>query len=181
MRLRALFASALALVALRADAVTYVAATVIEGDDVPVTVSLSDVAGGCEVSLSIAAGSGTILGLFANTTDEAAIPNLGVSDPNGVLAQWQFGPANKVWKVGAGNQIYPIDSWDYGVMTVATGSGPPIESATFTLTGISAAQITGASTQGYVLGVRVKGTNGAVGNSKMGLAVGTPPLPDRRP
>jgi RHS repeat-associated protein len=174
MRLRLLLAASLTLAAASAEAVTYVAATVIEGDDVPVTVSLTDVAGGCEVSLSIAAGSGTILGLFANTTDEPAIPNLGASDPNGVLAQWQFGPANKVWKVGAGNQIYPIDSWDYGVMTTATGSGPPVESATFTLTGISAAQIAGASTQGYVLGVRVKGTNGSTGSSKMGLPVGAP-------
>ncbi|HEU4429358.1 MAG TPA: hypothetical protein VFT98_11435 [Myxococcota bacterium] len=163
MRARALLAAALALAALRAEALTYIAATPIGEDTVAVTVSLTDVAGGCQVSLSIPAGSGTILGFFANTSDEEALSSLGVSDPNAALAQWQFGPANRVWKVGAGNQIYPIDSWDYGVMTTATGSGPPVESVSFTLTGITTAQITGASTAGYILAVRVKGTGGSVG------------------
>ncbi|HEU4427392.1 MAG TPA: hypothetical protein VFT98_01445, partial [Myxococcota bacterium] len=172
MQLRTLLAAALAFVALRAEAITYIAATPIAADDdVPVTVSLDDVAGGCQVSLSIAPGSGTIFGFFGNTTDEAALSTLGVSDPSGVLAQWQFGPANQVWKVGAGNNLTPVDSWDYGVMTVATPTGPPLESISFTLTGITTAQIVNASTAGWILGVRIKGTNGAIGHSRMGVPV----------
>lgn len=165
------------LVASPALAVTYQFATPIAGDNVPVTLALTDLAGGVEVTVSIPPGTGDLLGVFGSTTNEAGLSGMAVTSPSGVVTQWQFGPANGVWKVGGGNVMSPVKTFDWGLKLGATGSGGGgVLTATFTLTGISVAQLTGGSTQGWVFGVRIQGTSGPQGSAKIGMPVGTPPV-----
>jgi hypothetical protein len=97
----------------RAAAVTYRFATPISGDQVQVTVALTDAPGGgaVDVTVSIPPGEGDLLGLFGNVADESLILAMGVEDPSGLITQWQF-QANQVWKVGGGNTMAPVKSWD---------------------------------------------------------------------
>jgi hypothetical protein len=160
-----------------AAAVTYQFATPISGDVVQVTASLEDVLGGVDFTVSIAPGSGDLLGLFGSVTPESLVPQLSVANPTGVVTQWQF-QANAVWKVGGGNTMSPVKTFDFGVKLGQTGGGGgALTEASFGLRapGLTVASITGASTQGWVLGVRIQGTSGPEGSSKLGLAVGTPP------
>ncbi|MCP5057566.1 MAG: hypothetical protein GY937_12695 [bacterium] len=177
-----------------ATAVTYAFSTPISGDSVDVTLSLTDVAGGVQVDVSIPSGEGDLLGLFGNVTTESLVPGMGVTDPSGIVTQWQF-QANKVWKVGGGNTMSPVKKWDWGLKLGQTGSpgGVVVESASFTLTGVTVAELTGTDNQGWVFGVRIQGTQpsggakvgmpvgGAkvgmpVGGAKVGMPVGTPPV-----
>jgi RHS repeat-associated protein len=139
-----------------------------------VTVGLDDVAGGTEVTVSIPPGSGDLLGFFGNVVNESLVPGMGVSS-GGVVTQWQF-RANQVWRVGFGNNMLPVLGWDFGLKLDRWLFGAPVENATFTLTGISVAQLVGAANQGWIFGVRVQPASGIVGGSKIGMPVGTPPL-----
>lgn len=159
-------------------AVTYQFSTPISGDSVPVTVSLEDVAGGVDLAVSIPPGAGDLLGLFGNVAPESLVPELGVSNPTGVVTQWQF-QANAVWKVGGGNTMAPVKTWDFGVKLGQTGGGGgALTAASFGLRapGLSVGSLTGASTQGFVLGVRIQGTSGPEGSAKVGLGTGVPPV-----
>ena len=73
----------------------------------------------------------------------------------------------------------PVKTFDFGVKLGQTGGGGgALTEASFGLRapGLTVASITGASTQGWVLGVRIQGTQGPEGSSKLGLAVGAPPV-----
>ena len=96
-----------------AFAVTYQFATPIAGDSVVVTLELEAVAGGTELTVSIPPGAGDLLGVFGNVTPESLLSGMDVSDPNDVVTQWQIGPKNKVWKVGSGNVMSPVKTWDW--------------------------------------------------------------------
>jgi YD repeat-containing protein len=168
------------ITARRSEAVTYVFQTPIAGDNVPVTVVLDDVAGGggVDISVSIAAGSGDLLGLFGNVVDEPLVPSLSVQGTTGIVTQRQFA-ANQVWKVGGGNVMTPVTNWDWGVRLGHAGSAAgAITSAHFALVapGLTSAQIIGAANQGWVVAVRIQGTSGSEGSAKIGLAAGTAPL-----
>jgi len=151
--------------------------TPISGDVVPVTVELRDGTEGVEVALSIPAGEGDLLGLFGNVGDESLLSSLGIADPTAIVTQWQI-RANRVWKVGGGNTLAPVRTWDWGVKLGATGSpgGAVVESAAFTLTGpgLTVDELLGAQTEGWVLGVRIQGTAGPEGSSKLGLSEDAP-------
>jgi hypothetical protein len=70
----------LALLALprQASALTYVFSTPISGDSVPVTLTVTDAAGGgVDLTVSIPAGHGDLLGLFGNVVNEALLPSMG--------------------------------------------------------------------------------------------------------
>jgi len=137
-----------------------------------------------EVTVSIPEGSGDLLGLFGNVLDESLLPDLVVEDPTGIVTQWQL-RANRVWKVGGGNVMAPVRSWDWGVKLGATGSpgGVVVEEATFALVGpgLTAHRILAAATEGWVLGVRVQGTAGSEGSSKLGLSEDAPRLAIEEP
>lgn len=62
----------------------------IVGDSVPVTLTLTDVAGGnaVEITVAIPEGSGDLLGLFGNVTNEAIVPQLAFSRPLLVAHGW---------------------------------------------------------------------------------------------
>lgn len=162
-----------------ADSVTFVASTPIAGDSVPVTVTLADAPepDAVEISVSIAPGSGDLLGLFGNVVPESLVPGLTVVDATGVVTQWQAGP-NQVWKVGGGNVMSPVKTWDWGVRFGQAGSGGgAIHAASFRLTasGLTAASLADAATQGWRLGVRIQGTSGPEGSAKIGIAASQPP------
>ena len=164
-----------------AQALTFVFDTPISGDTVSVTVTLTDVAGGVDIDVSIPSGEGDLLGIFGNVTDETLVPNLSVQDPVGVVTLSEF-RANKVFKVGTGNVMTPVKNWDWGLMLGATGSsGGFLETASFGLRapGLTVATIIEASNQGYVLGIRIQSTGGPEGSSKMGL--GDDVLPNQPP
>jgi hypothetical protein len=159
-----------------ASAVTYQFQTPIAGDTVPVTLQLTDVAGGnaVDVTVSIPAGQGDLLGLFGNVVSASVVPSMAVTSATGIVTQWQF-LANQVWKVGSGNVMSPVKNWDWGLRFAQNGSaGGAITSASFRL---SVAQLTGAVNQGWVFGVRIQGTLGPGGSAKIGMAAGTPPVP----
>lgn len=162
-----------------ASAVTYQFQTPIAGDTVPVTLQLTDVAGGnaVDVTVSIPAGQGDLLGLFGNVVSAGVVPSMAVTSATGIVTQWQF-LANQVWKVGGGNVMSPVQNWDWGLRFARNGSsGGAITSASFRLTGtgLSVAQLTGAANQGWVFGVRIQGTL-PQGSAKIGMAAGTPPV-----
>lgn len=171
----------LAIGSLPASAVTFTFNTLISGDVVTVTVEFTDAPEGdaVDIALSIPPGDGDLLGLFGSVVDETLVPQLAVVDPSELITQWQFA-ADQVKKVGAGNTMLPVDSWDWGVKIDDQGSsGGAIESASFRLTapGLTVDQIAEASNQGWVLGVRLQTTGGAEGSAKIGLPVGQPPDP----
>lgn len=182
-------AALLALAALGArdvGAVVLQFETPISGDPVPVTLSLSDVPGGdgVDVAVSIAPGSGDLLGLFGNVADESLLSSLAVEDPAGIVSQWQI-RANRVFKVGGGNTMAPIKTWDWGLKVGATGSpgGIVVESAAFRLVapGLTVDELVGAATQGWVFGVRVQSTQGPEGSAKVGLSGDAPRIRIERP
>ncbi len=117
-----------------ADAVTYAFATPIAGDSVQATLTLTDAPGGngVDITVSIPAGQGDLLGFFGNVTPETLVPQLSVPC-NGVVTQFQAS-ANKVSKVGAGNVMNPVGTWDWGVRLGQNGSaGGAITTAAFRL------------------------------------------------
>ncbi|MEX2206810.1 MAG: hypothetical protein WEF50_11335 [Myxococcota bacterium] len=162
-----------------ADAVTYAFSSPISGDSVQTTLTLTNAPGGngVDITVSIPAGQGDLLGLFGNVTPETLVPQLSVPC-SGVVTQFQASK-NKVSKVGAGNVMNPVGTWDWGVRLGQNGSaGGAITTATFRLQapGLSIASLTGASTQGWVFGVRIQSTLGPDGSAKLGLAAGTLPV-----
>lgn len=187
LRLRRLAASASVLMgmalaaSLPATAQTFTAtfATPIAGDVVPVTVVLTDVPAGdaVDVTASIPAGAGDLLGLFGVLATEGLAAGMAVDDPSGVVTQYQFQP-NEVWKVGGGNTMSPIRQWDWGLRFGGAGSaGGPLESVELRLTGpgLSTEELLLASNQGWILGVRIQSTTGTEGSAKIGLGVAEPP------
>ena len=174
----ALFAAALCSVASSATALTYDLTTLISGDTVAVTLELTDTAQGVLVTVSVPSGEGDLRGVFGNVGEESLVGGMGILDPNGVVTQWKFS-ANKVHKVGAGNKTNPVDGWDWGVALDAQGGGGgALETASFTLTGVTVADLLAAANDGWLLGVRVQETLGLENSGKMGLLDGTPPLED---
>ncbi len=69
---------------------SFEASTPIAGDSVPVTVTLADAPEGdaVDVSVSIPAGAGDLLGLFGNVSPESLAGALAVADATGVVTQW---------------------------------------------------------------------------------------------
>jgi hypothetical protein len=132
---RLLAALALVLAPAVAGAQTWTFSTPIAGDSVPVTVTLANAAGGgVDVTVSIAPGTGDLLGFFGNVVPETIIPSMGVTSAPGVVTQWQF-LKNKVSKVGGGNVMTPVGTWDFGLKLGQTGGGGgAVTSATFRLT-----------------------------------------------
>lgn len=169
MRVLGLTASVIALSLLcarTAAAVTYLFATRIAGDTVPTSVMLTDTQFGdaVDITISIPAGQGDLLGFFGNVTPETLVPQLRI-ECSGVVTQFQAN-TNKVSKVGPGNVMTPVGTWDFGVRLGQNGSGGgAITTATFRIRapGLTVASLTGASTQGFVFGVRIQSTLGAEG------------------
>jgi hypothetical protein len=158
-----------------AAAITYQTSTPISGDVVPVTVSLSDVPGGgaVNVTVSIPQGDGDLLGFFGTVSNKSLVPQMSVTS-TGIVTQWQFA-AGSVSKVGGGNTMAPVNTWDFGLQLGHQGSsGGPITSASFQLLapGLTSAQLTGSSTQGWIFGIRIQSTPGPTGSSKIGLSTG---------
>lgn len=137
-----------------------------------------------DVTVSIEPGSGDVLGLFGNVAHEALLSSLALEDPAEVVTQWQI-RANGVSKVGGGNSMAPVKTWDWGVKLGATGSasGGVVESAAFRLVapGLTVADLVGAATQGWVFGVRVQSTAGPEGSAKVGLSGDAPRIRIERP
>ena len=104
--LRLLLVAVAWLAASPAAAITYQFSTPISGDVVPVTVSLEDVPGGVDLTVSLAPGSGDLQGLFGSVTPESLVPQLSVANPTGVVTQWQF-QANAVWRSAAATRCRP--------------------------------------------------------------------------
>ena len=122
-------------VPLRADSEELSFSTPISGDSVAVTLTLTDAPGGdgVDIAISIPPGSGDLLGLFGSVSDESLVPQLGLSDSEGIVTQWQFA-VNQVKKVGAGNTVLPAKDWDLGLKLGRQGSADgPTESASFRL------------------------------------------------
>jgi len=164
-----------------AYAITYTFSQSISGSDiVPVTVSLTDAAGGnaVDVTVSIPDGQGDLLGFFGNVTVASLIPQMTVSS-SGVVTQWQFA-SNAVSQVGGGNNLNPAKKWDLGLRLGRQGSaGGAVTTASFRLQGpgLTVAHLTGAAQQdGYVFGIRIQSTLGPQGSAKIGMATGTPPV-----
>ncbi len=155
----------------RAD--TYVFSSSIENTAVPVTLSLEDVTGGTQVQVSIPPVAGDdLIGVFGSVTSEPLLNGLGVSAAEGQVNQWQIGPPDKVWRVGADNGMLPVNTFDWGVRL----GNSIVSSATFTLTGVTAAQIRDASTQGWVFGVRLQTSSTRPDGAKVGMPVGAPTI-----
>ena len=159
---------------------TFVLQVPISGDVVAVTLEIVDApgGGGVDFDVSVPSGEGDLLGLFGNVVDESLVGQLSVDNPTGILTQWQF-KKNKVWKVGGGNVMAPVKKWDWGLRIGQNGSaGGAVEQASFGLRapGLDVAQVLNAVNQGWVFGVRVQGTSGSEGSSKMGLPDGQPPV-----
>jgi hypothetical protein len=157
-----------------AGAITFVASTPIAGDSVPVTVTLVDASGGngVDVTVSIPAGQGDLLGFFGNATPETLVPSMAVVDASGLVTQWQFA-ANQVWKVGGGNVMSPVKNWDFGLRFASQGSaGGAVTSASFRLTapGLTTAGLVNAFNQGWRFGIRIQSTLGPEGSAKIGVA-----------
>ena len=151
----------------RALAVTFVFNTPISGDSVSTTLTLNDVpgGGGVDVTVSIPAGQGDLLGLFGNVTQEAMLPSMTVESPDGLITQWQFS-ANNVVKVRSGNTMAPVTTWDWGVRIDRQGAAAArSRPASFRLggSGLDVTKLVGASTAGWVFGVRIQATNGPRG------------------
>lgn len=152
---------------------TYVFSTSIQGPSVPVTLSLTDVAGGTEVQVSIPQVAGDdLLGVYGSVTSEPLLNGMGVSGAEGQVNQWQIGPPDKVWKVGSDNGMDTLNTFDWGVRV----GNSIVASATFTLTGVTAAQLRGASTQGFVFGVRLQSSPTRPDGGRMAMPVGTPTI-----
>ncbi len=157
-----------------ASAITFVSSTPIAGDSVPVTVTLVDAPGGSgvDVTVSIPPGQGDLLGFFGNATPETLVPSMAVVDQAGLVTQWQFA-ANQVWKVGGGNVMSPVKSWDFGLRFASQGSaGGAVTSASFRLTapGLTTASLVNAFNQGWRFGIRIQSTLGPEGSAKIGVA-----------
>jgi len=168
------------LVAAQARAETFVLQVPISGDVVAVTLEIVDApgGGGVDFDVSVPPGEGDLLGLFGNVVDESLVDQLTVDNPTGILTQWQF-KKDKVWKVGGGNVMAPVKKWDWGLRIGQNGSaGGAVEQANFGLRapGLDVAQVLNAVNQGWMFGVRVQGTSGSEGSSKMGLPDGQPPV-----
>jgi hypothetical protein len=175
-----LLAFALLTLGSRAEAVTYVSSTPIAGDSVAVTVTLTDVIGGnaVDVSVSIPTGQGDLLGFFGNVTPESILPQMGVTSASGIVTQWQFS-ANHVSKVGGGNVMNPVGTWDFGLRLGSQGSGGgAVTLASFQLTGagLTVASLVNASTQGWRFGIRVQSTLGPGGSAKIGVSASAQPV-----
>src|SRR5262249_49469668 len=146
----------------RALAETYQFDTAISGNAVPVTLSVANAGGGAvDIDVAIPAGAGDLLGVFGSVANEQLVPLLSVSS-SGIVTESEFG-VNQVSKVGAGNTMTPVTTWDWGVRLGHAGSSEgTVTAAHFTLSaaGLTVAQLTGAATQGWVFGVRIQNTFG---------------------
>jgi hypothetical protein len=172
-------ALALALCASTANAVTLTSSYPFIGDSVPVTMTLTDVAGGSavEITVSIPQGEGDILGLFGNVTNEALVPSMGTVSPDGLVTQQQYA-ANQVWKVGGGNDMDPVRNWDWGLRFESLNwQSEDIHTVTFQLTapGLTVAHLVNAANQGWYFGVRVQHTLGPKTKGNIGFPVTPPP------
>ncbi len=112
-RIAAAFAALLSSMAFAGSvsAVTLVSSWPIGGDSVPVTMTFTDLpsGNGVEITVSIPEGTGDLLGLFGNVTDESLVPQL---DTVGSLVYQEQFAANLVYKVGGGNEVAPVQQWD---------------------------------------------------------------------
>ncbi len=163
-----------------ASAATFTFQTPISGDVVPVTLTVSDAPGGnaVDVGVRIPPGEGDLLGLFGNLTDETLLPLIAVSDGSGVVAQSLFA-ANQVKQLGTGNNVLPVQSWDFGFRfgrAGSTGGGLDIVAFRLTAPGLTASHLTGVANKGWIFGVRIQSTNGSEGSSKIGLSESAPRL-----
>jgi hypothetical protein len=164
------------LAARPAGAVTLVFSTPIRGDSVSVTATIADAAGGdaVDVELSIPAGEGELLGLFANVVQASLVAKLRVEAEPGVVADSRFA-LDAVGALGPGNTMAPLEGWDVG-LRFGPGEGGARTRARFTLRapGLRAAELLGSAVEGYVLGVRVQATRGEEGWAKIGLSERAP-------
>jgi len=165
-----------------ASAVVLTSSWPIAGDSVPVTLTLTDLAGGngVEITVAIPEGEGDLLGLFGNVTDETLVPQL---DAAGTLVTQEQYAANEVWKVGGGNDMSPVLGWDWGLrFESANWQYVDIHTVTFQLTapGLTVAHLAGAANQGWYFGVRIQHTQGAKTLARIGFPV-TPPPPGDPP
>ena len=160
-----------------APAVQYIFQTPISGDEVPVTLTLENVADGVQVDISIPAGEGDLLGFFGNLSDESLVASLSVNDPSGIVTS-QFFDVNSVTMGGGGNNVLPERDWDFGLRFDEAGSqSGPVEQVSFTIVGpgLTLAHLLLASNNGWLFGVRIQGTSGAEGSAKIGLLEGEEP------
>lgn len=159
-------------------AVTLEFETTISGDPVPVIVELTEVegAGAVDVRLAIPPGSGDLLGFFGNVLDEDVLGSLTITDTAGLVRDVTVAP-DGVRRAGPGNNVQPVRGWDFGLRLGRPGRRKGgVESATFRIAapGLTDRQLARAATDGWVFGVRIQGTGGPEGSSKMGLRQGAP-------
>lgn len=161
-------------------------ATVIEisrpfsGDAVPVRVELDDRAApdAVEISISIAPGTGSLLGMFGNVADESLLPDTVIRDVSGHLSQWKL-EANGVSRVGSWNHMGIAKTWDWGVrFAPPPGEDGPVVAVRFAIEapGLDVQQLLSSPVLDWVFGVRIVETGGAVGSSKMALRRQAPRL-----
>jgi hypothetical protein len=170
------------LASARASAVVLTSSWPIIGGSIPVTLTLTDVAAGnaVEITVSIPEGEGDILGLFGNVVNESLVPQL---DAVGSLVTQEQYAANQVYKVGGGNEMTPVTGWDWGLRFESTNwQTEDIHTVTFQLTapGLTVAQLADAANQGWYFGVRVQHMLGPKSKGSIGFPV-TPPPPGTPP
>lgn len=141
------------------------------GNDIAANITLTEVGGAIQVSVSVADGYiGDLRGLFFHIGDESLISSLSIAGSN--VTNTQFGPANSVDDVD-GAVISP-QKFDFGVEIGSEGIGKDdIRSTTFTISS-SAKQLTladfiNANPNGFDVGVRITSVGGdRQGSSKLG-------------
>lgn len=166
----------------RASAVVLTSSWPIIGGSIPVTLTLTDVAAGnaVEITVSIPEGEGDILGLFGNLVNESLAPQL---DAVGSIVTQEQYAANQVYKVGGGNEMTPVTGWDWGLRFESYNwQTENIHTVTFQLTapGLTVAQLVNAANQGWYFGVRVQHMLGPKSKGSIGFPV-TPPPPGTPP
>ncbi len=160
-----------------AGAVTLVSSWPIGGDVVPVTMTFTDLpsGNGVEITVAIPEGMGDILGLFGNVTNESLVSHL---DAVGALVYQKQFAANLVYKVGGGNEVAPVQQWDWGLLFgSSTWQSEDIHTATFQLTapGLTSVHLLNAANQGWYFGVRIRHTLGPKMKASIGFPVSPPP------
>ena len=140
-------------------------------------VTLTDVAGGVEVSIDIndAVGPGDLFGFFFDIGDECLLPGFNASGAN---IQAQLFSANNVLKVGQNSNNLNGDGrakFDGGVQFGSSGAGGAslVTTTSFVLSS-SLGDVDVSDFLGQRLGLRVQGTSNAEGSLKLVSLVSVP-------
>ena len=141
------------------------------GNDIAANITLTEVGGAIQVSVSVANGySGDLRGLFFHIGNESLISSLSITGTD--VTNRKFGPANSVDDVD-GAVISP-GKFDFGVEIGSEGIGKDdIRSTTFTISSsartLTLADFINANPNGFDVGVRITSVGSdRQGSSKLG-------------